>query len=67
MTARFSGLMFDVFPCEAFPVADPLKIRVICVIRLIRDSDAPLHNRDPFEVPVYDEYTRGRSHFQGKR
>ncbi len=46
MTARFSVLIFDVFPCEALPAAETLKIREICVIRLIRDSDIRLHNRN---------------------
>ena len=36
----FSCLIFDVFPCEALPAAETLKIREI------RDSDNFLHNRN---------------------
>ena len=46
MPECFSVSMFDVFPGDALLVAEPLKIRVIRAIRVIRDSDTPLHNHN---------------------
>ena len=67
MTARFSVLIFDVFPCDALPAAGTLKIRVIRVIRdnpRFRHSPPQLQSHLPLNytihTPTYQSHLQGR-------
>ena len=66
MTECFSSSIFDVFPCDALPTAETLKIRVICVIR-----ENPRFRHSPPQAQSLRRLSRIRhipvcqSHFQG--